>query len=338
MTRGCIQKNDTVVLTVDGEKRKRTALNHTATHILHTALRTVLGSHVKQAGSMVSPERLRFDFSHFSAIDRQTLDAVETIVNEQIRKNIPVSTAEMDAEEAFKTGATALFEEKYGDLVRVVSLADFSKEFCGGTHTERTGDIGLFKIIGDAGIAAGVRRIEALTGPEALVYIQHQLAAAQRTATLVKSPIETLPERVEKIMGDSRKLEKEFQKLKNAVAGKAADDIDQMVKEVNGIKVIAQKVQAEGPAEMRDLADRFKDKLKSGVVVLGAESGGKALLTAIVTKDLTGRIKAGDIVKKTAAIVGGGGGGRPDMAQAGGPNPDKLDEALAAVFELVAGA
>ena len=336
MVKGKIQKNDAVTLTVDNEKRKRTALNHTATHILHTALRTVLGSHVKQAGSLVSPERLRFDFSHFSAIERKTLDEIETLVNEQIRKNIPVATAEMDAEEAFKTGATALFEEKYGDRVRVVSLDDFSREFCGGTHTERTGDIGLFKIISDAGIAAGVRRIEAVTGAEALTYIQNQITAAQRTANLVKSPIETLPERVEKIMGDSRKLEKELQKLKSSVAGKAADDIDQMVKEVNGIKVIAQKVDVEGPSEMRDLADRFKDKLKSGVVLLGAESGGKALLTAIVTKDLTGRIKAGDIVKKAAAMVGGGGGGRPDMAQAGGPNPEKLDEALSSVFDLLA--
>jgi alanyl-tRNA synthetase len=333
--KGTLKKGDTAVLRVDPEKRSKTALNHTATHILHTALRTVLGSHVKQAGSMVSPERLRFDFSHFSLVDRKTLDAIEVIVNDQIRKNIPVETEEMDAEQAFKTGATALFEEKYGDRVRVVSLSDFSKEFCGGTHTARTGDIGFFKILSDAGIAAGVRRIEALTGAAAVDFVQGQLAAAQRTANLVKSPLETLPERVEKIMNDSKKLEKEFQKLKSAVTGKAADDIDQLVQTVGDVKVIVQKVDVEGPAEMRDLADRFKDKLKSGIVVLGAESGGKALLTAVVTKDLTSRFKAGDIVKKTAAIVGGGGGGRPDMAQAGGPNPEKLDEALEAVFDLV---
>jgi alanyl-tRNA synthetase len=336
MIKGCIKKSDAITLCVDHDKRARTALNHTATHILHTALRTVLGTHVKQAGSMVSPERLRFDFSHFSPVDRKSLDEIEIIVNDHIRKNVPVNTEEMDAEQAFKTGATALFEEKYGDRVRVVSLDDFSKEFCGGTHTARTGDIGFFKIISDAGIAAGVRRIEALTGAEALSFIQNQLSIVQKTANLVKSPVETLPERVEKILGDSRKLEKEFQKLKSAVAGKAADDIDQMVKTINGISVIVQKVEVEGPTEMRDLADRFKDKIKSGVVVLGAVSGGKALLTAMVTKDLTSRFKAGDIVKKTAAIVGGGGGGRPDMAQAGGPNPEKLDEALNAVYDYIA--
>ena len=338
VTRGSIKKGDTVTLCVDTENRAKTALNHTATHILHTALRNVLGNHVKQAGSMVSPERLRFDFSHFSPVDRKTLDDIEVLVNDHIRMNVPVATDEMDAEQAFKTGATALFEEKYGDRVRVVSLGDFSKEFCGGTHTGRTGDIGFFKIISDAGIAAGVRRIEALTGAYALNHVQNQLALLQKTANLIKSPVDVLPERMEKVLADSRKLEKEFKTLKSSMAGKAVDDIDQMIRTVNGIKVIAWKVEVENPSEMRELADRFKDKLQSGVVVLGAESDGKALLTAVVTKDLTGRFKAGDIVKKTAAIVGGGGGGRPDMAQAGGSKPEHLDAALNAVFDYIAGA
>ena len=338
VTRGSIKKGDTVTLCVDTENRAKTALNHTATHILHTALRNVLGNHVKQAGSMVSSERLRFDFSHFSPVDRKTLDDIEVLVNDHIRMNVPVATDEMDAEQAFKTGATALFEEKYGDRVRVVSLGDFSKEFCGGTHTGRTGDIGFFKIISDAGIAAGVRRIEALTGAYALNHVQNQLALLQKTANLIKSPVDVLPERMEKVLADSRKLEKEFKTLKSSMAGKAVDDIDQMIRTVNGIKVIAWKVEVENPSEMRELADRFKDKLQSGVVVLGAESDGKALLTAVVTKDLTGRFKAGDIVKKTAAIVGGGGGGRPDMAQAGGSKPEHLDAALNAVFDYIAGA
>jgi alanyl-tRNA synthetase len=333
---GSVKKGDRLTLTVDGESRRKTALNHTATHILHTALRTVLGSHVKQAGSLVSPDRLRFDFSHFSPVDRNTLDTIETMVNGYIRANTPVDTAEMDAEEAFKTGATALFEEKYGDRVRVVSLGDFSKEFCGGTHTARTGDIGLFKILSDAGIAAGVRRIEALTGDEALNYVHGQLALLQRTAGVIKSPLDALPERVEKILTDSKKLEKEFQKLKQSLAGQAVDDMDSMIQTINGIKVIVRKVDVENPSELRDLADRFKDKLQSGIVVLGAESGGKALLIAVVTKDLTGRFKAGDIVKKTAPMVGGGGGGRPDMAQAGGSQPENLDNALNSVHDLIA--
>jgi alanyl-tRNA synthetase len=338
VTRGVVKKGDIATLTVDGVKRHQTALNHTATHILHTALRTVLGPHVKQAGSLVSPERLRFDFTHFSPVDRATLDTIERFVNAEIQKNSGVATEEMDAEDALKTGATALFEEKYGDRVRVVSMGDFSKEFCGGTHTGRTGDIGLFKIISDAGIAAGVRRIEALTGAAALAHVQHAFDLLGKASAVLKSNVEQLPERVDKLLTDSRKLEKELDKIKSAMAGKAAENLDDMIKTVAGVRVVVQKVGVENPAQLRDLADRFKDKLQSGIVFLGAESGGKALLIAMVTKDLTDRFKAGDLIKKTAVLVGGGGGGRPDMAQAGGSKPEHLDDALAAVYDLIAGA
>lgn len=334
--KGAISNGAKVTLTVDTAKRAATALNHTATHILHKALQEVVGEHVKQAGSLVTHDRLRFDFSHFSNLDRSDLDKIEEYVNARIRENVPVEIVEMSAEEAFKTGATALFEEKYGDIVRVVSLGDFSKEFCGGTHTAATGNIGLFKILSDAGIAAGVRRIEALTGASALQSIQGSLSIMQKTAGLVKSNPENLPDRIEKLIADNKGVEKELQQLKASIAGKAADNIEDDIKTVNGIKVVAKKVEVEKPAELRELADKFKDKIKSGVVVLGAESGGKALLIAIVTKDLTKQYKAGDLVKKTAAIVGGGGGGRPDMAQAGGTKPEKLDEALSAVYDLIA--
>ncbi len=336
VTKGVIEKGASLTLAVDNGKRSATALNHTATHILHTALREVIGDHVKQAGSLVTHDRLRFDFSHFSNVDRKDLDKIETFVNARIRENVVVDVVEMSAEEAFKTGATALFEEKYGDIIRVVSLGDFSKEFCGGTHTASTGDIGLFKILSDAGIAAGVRRIEALTGASALGSVQDSLAVIQQTANLVKSNPDNLTDRVEKLIADNKAVEKELQQLKASIAGKAADHIEDDIKTVNGISVVAKKVEVEKPAELRELADKFKDKIKSGVVVLGAESSGKALLIAIVTKDLTKQFKAGDIVKKTAAIVGGGGGGRPDMAQAGGTKPEKLEEALAAVYDMIA--
>lgn len=338
VVKGSVKKGDTVTLTVDGDKRKATALNHSATHILHTALRTILGDHVKQAGSLVSPDRLRFDFSHFSPVDRETLDKIEDFVNEKIRDNTPVGTQEMAAEEAFKTGATALFEEKYGDRVRVVAMGDFSKEFCGGTHTSQTGDIGLFKIISDAGIAAGVRRIEAVTGKNALAHVHAAINTLLTSAGMLKANPDQLADRVEKLMADHKKLEKELEKLKSSMAGKALESMDDMIKTVNGIKVVVQKVNVENPPQLRDLADKFKDKIQSGIVFLGAESGGKALLIAIVTKDLTNRFKAGDLVKKTASIVGGGGGGRPDMAQAGGSKPENLDQALASVHDLIEGA
>ncbi|MBW2251400.1 MAG: alanine--tRNA ligase, partial [Deltaproteobacteria bacterium] len=332
---GKIKKGETVTLSVDDDKRQSTECSHTATHILHAVLRNVLGDHVKQAGSLVAPGRLRFDFSHFSMIDTQTLDKIESLVNERIRENIPVGTEEMDAEEAFKTGATALFEEKYGDRVRVVSLADFSKELCGGTHTERTGNIGLFKILGESSVASGVRRIEALTGRAAVEYVQQTSKIVRDTSRLVKEKPEVVPRRIEKILTDQKKKKKEIVKLKAQLAAMSTNDAKEEIKTINGIKVIVKKVAVDSTAALRDLADRFKEKLKSGIVVLGSAAGSKVLLIVIVSKDLANNYHAGNIVKQIAAVVGGGGGGRPDMAQAGGTKPEKLDAALDKAYEVI---
>ncbi|UCH22429.1 MAG: alanine--tRNA ligase [Deltaproteobacteria bacterium] len=332
---GRINKGQTVTLRVDEHQRKATMRNHTATHILHAVLRKVLGDHVKQAGSLVSPDRLRFDFSHFSQIDPDTLNRIETLVNERIRENIATHTEDMNAEDAFKSGATALFEEKYGDRVRVVSLSDFSKELCGGTHTQRTGDIGLFKIVGESSVASGVRRIEALTGEAAAEYAQQVAKIIQDSAHLLKDKPEAVPLKIKKVLSDLKRLEKEVERLKAKMAAMAADTAETEMKTVNNTRVLAKKVMVDNPAALRDLADRFKEKIKSGIVVLGSVTGSKVLLIVVVTSDLVKRYHAGNIVKKVAAVVGGGGGGRPDMAQAGGNRPEKLDEALSKAYEVI---
>jgi alanyl-tRNA synthetase len=332
---GNIKKGDNVILTVDRNERDAIACNHTATHILHSVLRRILGDHVKQAGSLVAPDRLRFDFTHFSQVDTDTLDKIETLVNKRIRQNVSVQIEEMDAENALKSGATALFEEKYGERVRVVSLADFSKELCGGIHTKYTGHIGVFKIIGESSVASGVRRIESLTGDAALTYTQKTSNILRNTARLVKEKPEALTQRVEKILADYKYLEKEVERLKTQMASRSTDKIEDDIKSINNIKVIAKKVSVDNPAALRDLADKFKEKIKSGIVVLGCNTGPKVLLITVVTKDLIDRFHAGNIVKQIAAIVGGGGGGRPDMAQAGGTKPELLDKALDKVFEIV---
>ncbi len=334
---GTVEKGSRVTLSVDRESRRATQLNHTATHLLHAALREILGDHVRQAGSHVGPDRLRFDFTHFSKVDHKTLDAIEALVNDRIRDNISVSIKEMSADEAFKSGAMALFEEKYGDIVRVITLDTFSKELCGGTHTALTGDIGLFQIIGESSVASGVRRIEALTGKAALNHMQATSEILRQTAGLIKEKPEAVYKRVEILLADQRALEKELDAIKSKIAAKSADQIEDDIRLVNGIKVIAKKVEVETPAALRDLADKFRDKIKSGIVVLGAERESKALLIAIVTKDLVGKYHAGNIIKAVAAQVGGGGGGRPDMAQAGGLKPENLDSAMEKVFELVGG-
>jgi alanyl-tRNA synthetase len=334
---GKIEKGQTVVLRVDEDARRATELNHTATHILHTALRQVLGDHVKQAGSLVNPDRLRFDFTHFSQVTPGELDEIEALANRYIRENKPTETQEMGAEEAFKSGATALFEEKYGDTVRVVSLGDFSRELCGGTHTDRTGNIGVLKIISESSIASGVRRLEALTGEAAVTYTQKMVATLNQGARLLKERPEAVVPRIEKLIADFKAGEKKVAQLKAGMASQTAAASVVDIRTVNDVKVMAQKVTVDNPAALRDMADRFKDSIKSGIVVLGAASGGKVLLIVGVTKDLTGQYKAGNIIKEVAAIVGGSGGGRPDMAQAGGPDPSKLDEALEQAYAIVEG-
>ena len=335
MVSGKISKGDVVTLMVNRETRNATELNHSATHILHFALRKVLGDHVKQSGSSVASDRFRFDFTHFAQTDADALEKIETLVNERIRRNIPVQIEEMDAEDAFKTDATAIFEEKYGDRVRVISMGDFSKELCGGTHTNMTGNIGLFKIVEESSVAAGIRRIEALTGSAALSHVQRVDKIMDTTARMLKERPEAVPERIEKILSNQKALEKEVDSLKVRISAEMVDDSEADVKSVNGVKVLAKKVSVDQPAALRSLADRFKDKIKSGIVVLGSTAGEKALLIVVVTEDLTDRFHAGNIVKEISAVVGGGGGGRPDMAQAGGTRPEKLDQALEKVYEVV---
>jgi alanyl-tRNA synthetase len=334
---GSMRKGQMVHLGVDREKRAATELNHTATHILHAVLRSVLGAHVKQAGSLVAPERLRFDFTHFSQVDAATLNTIEMLVNRCIRDNLPTRTVETDIESALKGGATALFEEKYGDHVRVVALADFSKELCGGTHTGRTGNIGLFKIVSESSVASGIRRIEALTGDAALQYTQLQESLLQTVARQLKHKPEAVPERVEKLLEQLRTFEKELSQIKAKLVSASTEAQGAVVQKINGINVLIQRVAADNPAALRNLADRCKETLKSGVVVLGSATGSKVMLIAGVTKDLTKRYRAGDIIKQVAVVVGGSGGGRPDMAQAGGNRPDSLDQALEKAYEIIKG-
>ncbi|MDJ0989691.1 MAG: alanine--tRNA ligase [Desulfobacterales bacterium] len=334
---GRMAKGDAVRLQVDRAARQATARNHTATHILHAVLREVLGDHVKQAGSLVAPDRLRFDFTHFSQIESAVLAAIERKVNARILENVATHTDEMAAEEAFQSGATALFEEKYGDRVRVVSLADFSKELCGGTHVQHTGNIGFFKIVSEASVAAGVRRIEAMTGEGALDTVQQMARALDDTARLLKDSPQNVTLRIEKLLAQQKELEKEVERLKGKLASQTAAAAEADVREVSGIKVLARRVEADNPGALRDLVDRFRDRLQSGVVVLGCVSGGKALLIAGVTQDLQGRFHAGNLIKQLAPVVGGGGGGKPDLAQAGGSHPENLDQALAQAYEVIAG-
>ncbi|WP_372677586.1 alanine--tRNA ligase [Desulfosarcina sp.] len=332
---GRLENGQTVMLTVDGDHRAAVALNHTATHILHAALRHELGDHVKQAGSMVAADRLRFDFTHFSQVDPEALERIEIFVNQRIRQNVPVAVEEMDMDHAMKSGATALFEEKYGDRVRVISLDTFSRELCGGTHTNRTGDIGLFKVSSEASVASGVRRIEALTGYAALEHVQKNNRILQRLSHLVKDKPDRLITRIESTLTSLKSLEKETERLKTKMAELQADGSGDQILDINGTPAIIQQVTVDKPSALRELADRFKDRIGSGIVVLGCEADGKALLIVVVTKDLNHRFHAGRIIKPIAEVVGGSGGGRPDMAQAGGTQPQHLPQALDKARELI---
>ena len=336
VTRGSLALGEQVELKVMEGRRQRIACNHSATHILHAAMKSVLGDHVKQSGSLVTPERLRFDFTHFSPITPEELETIERIANEEIRANTPLDTAMLDRDEAIKTGAVALFGEKYGDRVRVVSIGSFSKELCGGTHVRATGEIGLLKITAETGIAAGVRRIEAVTGPEAFNIFQAREKQLAKLASLLKVPAENLADKTEKLLSANRDLEKEVSRLTARLTLSDLDSIINSARMIGDTRVIAARVVLDSPKTLRDMGDKIRDKLGRGIVVLGGEHQGKAALLAMVSSDLTDRYKAGNIIRDVAVLVGGKGGGRPDMAQAGGPNPDKLNEALGAVYEIVA--
>jgi alanyl-tRNA synthetase len=325
---GSLHVGETVRLQVDAERRKDTALNHTATHILHRVLRDVLGDHVKQSGSMVAPDRLRFDFTHFASLTAAELAAIEERVNDEIRNNDSVRVQVMDLKEALKSGAVALFEEKYGDRVRLVEIPGFSRELCGGTHTQRTGDIGLFVIVQETSVAAGVRRIEALTGRHAYRHVKRQLEQLEEASRRLKvHPLE-LVDRIERLFAQQRQLERELESFKASLAARRSADLLDRAAEIGGVRVLVTQVEADNPKALREMNDRFKERMGTGVVVLGAAHDGKVFLLAGVTDDLTKRLHAGHLIREIAAVVGGSGGGRPDMAQAGGSRPEKLAEAF----------
>lgn len=311
--------------------RKATELNHSATHLLHAALRQVLGDHVAQKGSLVNPERLRFDFSHFEPVTAFEISTVERIVNEQIRANNPVSAQVMAKDDAVKAGAMALFGEKYGDEVRVLKIGEFSTELCGGTHVERAGDIGCFKIINETGVASGVRRIEAVTGGGCIDWIAGRDQALANIAGLVKSAPEKAPEKIEQLIEKNRLLEKQLERLNAKLASSAGNELGAQAVDVDGIKVLAVKLDGVDPKSLKDMVDQLKNKLGSAAIVLAVVDGEKVSLIAGVTKDRMAQIKAGDLVNFVATQVGGKGGGRPDMAQAGGNDPSGLAQALAEV-------
>ncbi len=335
MADGELLVGDRVTARVDGERRRATALHHSATHLLHAALQAVLGDHVQQRGSLVAPERLRFDFAHFEPVSPEQLLAIERLVNREIRANHTVETRIMDLDDAKASGALALFGEKYGEQVRVLRMGGFSTELCGGTHVRAVGDIGLFKITGESGISAGVRRIEAVAGERALDWVADEEARLARIAALVKGASTDADERVAQLVERSRKLEKELEQLKAKLASAAGSDLADQTVEVDGVRVLAARLDGADPKSLRDTMDQLKNKVGSGVVLLATETSGKVNLIAGVTKDLTGRFKAGDLVKAAAAKVGGRGGGRPDMAQAGGTDPAGIPAALELVGDWV---
>jgi len=332
---GQVQLGDRVLLKVDVESRRAIEANHSATHILQAAIRTVLGDHVKQSGSLVSAERLRFDFTHFSRIEEDDLRRIETLANDFIRGNFPVTTVVLSLTEAVKTGATAVFDEKYGDVVRVVQMGEVSKELCGGTHVARTGDVGLLKITSESSIAAGVRRIEAVTGREAFRYIARLEEEVKKTANLLKAGAFEIAGRVEKILKNQRDLERDIDLLKGKLAARDSGDLLGQARDIKGVRVLAAVVEAADVKTLRELGDQLRDRLRSGIILLGTKNEGKAMLLCLVTADLKERYHAGKIIKEIAPIVGGSGGGRPDMAQAGGPQPEKLEAAIARIGELI---
>ena len=338
MTKGMIKTGDKVTLEVDAKKRALSARNHSATHLLQKALRTVLGTHVEQAGSSVNEDRLRFDFTHFSAMTPEELKKVEEIVNEKIADALPVVVKNMPIEEAKKTGAQALFGEKYGDIVRVVNMGDFSIEFCGGTHVQNTSEIAAFKIISETGVAAGVRRIEALTSEGLMKYYDELEEKLKNAAHLLKATPDNLADKITHLMSENKALHSEVESLKSRMAQDAVGDVMDQVKEVKGVKLLAAEVDGVDMNGLRDLGDQLKEKLGDGVVVLASANEGKVSLMATATEGAMKKgAHAGNLVKGIAGCVGGGGGGRPNMAQAGGKNPAGIKDALEKAAEVLEG-
>ena len=336
VVKGSISVGDRVKAQVDADRRKNTAKNHTCTHLLHRVLKDMLGDHVNQAGSYVSQDRLRFDYTHFEAVDQETLKEIERRVNEAILTDYTVNTDILNIEEAKKSGATALFDEKYDEMVRVVSVGDFSKELCGGTHIDETAKIGMFKIISEGSIASGVRRIEAITGRAAISYLKELSDITDELSAAMKSSKDELLGKVNSLKKEVKDRDKDIQKLNNELLNKSMGQILDQYEEINGIKLFALKLKNKDANSLREIADKIKDRNESCVVLLASDLGDKVLFVSAVTKDLIQKgINAGNMVKEAAKVAGGGGGGRPDFAQAGGKNPGKIDEALDAVRKLM---
>ncbi|MDN5986790.1 MAG: alanine--tRNA ligase [Hafniaceae bacterium] len=336
VAQGSLKVGDRVEATIDEARRSRIRLNHSATHLLHAALRQVLGDHVSQKGSLVSDRNLRFDFSHFEAMKPEQIRQVEDIVNAQVRRNLPIETNIMDLDEAKAKGAMALFGEKYDESVRVLSMGDFSTELCGGTHARQTGDIGLFRITSEAGTAAGVRRIEAVTGEGAIAVMHQDADALREAASLVKSDAHSVADKIRAVMDKTRQLEKELQQLKDQQAAQESASLSSKAVDVKGVKLLVSHLDNVEAKMLRTMVDELKNQLGSGVVVLATTAEGKVSLVAGVTKDLTGKVKAGELIGMVAQQVGGKGGGRPDMAMAGGSDAAALPQALAGVEAWVA--
>jgi alanyl-tRNA synthetase len=333
--RGRLRTGATVHAVVDASRRKVTAKNHTATHLLHAALRQVLGDHVKQAGSLVAPDRLRFDFTHWSPLTDREVDRIEELVNEQVWENRSLQIEVMDLDRALNLGAMALFGEKYGERVRVVQVPEFSIELCGGTHVGATGEIGLFKIVSQGGVASGVRRIEACTGPGAFRHVKQEEQVLTEAAERIRARPLELSEKVEKLAGTARELEREIQRLQGRLAAKDVEGLLQQVQEIDGVKVVSAQVDLRDAKAMRELGDRLRERLKSGVVVLVSQESDRVTWVTMVTKDLTSRLHAGHLARELATATGGSGGGRPDIAEAGGKDPSGIPGALSKVRDLI---
>jgi alanyl-tRNA synthetase len=338
ITEGAISVGDAVEANVNERRRANTAHNHTATHLLQAALRETLGEHVKQAGSHVGPDRMRFDFTHFAHIPSERLQEVEMLVNLTIQRNLPVTTQVMPREEAFKQNAIALFEERYGDKVRLVTVGDgVSRELCGGTHVHATGDIGAFLIVSEGAVSSGVRRIEALTGEGAIREIQARTDSLKILANMLKTTPEQLITRVQHVTKEQKEQEREIESLKSRLASRQSEELIGSAREVDGIRVISQEITVHNPRDMREFGDHLKDKLRSGIIVLGARGDSKVFLLCRVTPDLTERFHAGRIISELSTLVGGKGGGRKDMAEGGGTKVSALHEALSKAYELIEG-
>ena len=333
---GGFHENEDVAVSIETPRRQGLRRHHTGTHLLHAALRRILGTHVTQAGSLVAPDHLRFDFSHGASLKDRDVEQIEELVNEQVQANVPVTHSEMDLDEALRMSAMELFGEKYGNRVRVIKIGDFSTELCGGTHLDQTGEIGLLKIAAEGAVASGVRRVEAVAGPAALESVARKEAALREAAELLKiGPLE-VPRRLQKLLEEQRALEKQLADLEARLARSRAEDLVKAARQINGVAVIAGRIDGLDAEGLRSVADTLRDRLGSGVVCVGSVLDGKVNLIAAVTKDLTSRVQAGRLIQEVAKGVGGGGGGRPDLAQAGGKDPARLDAALELVYAYVA--